>query len=222
MAGENQIEKAVAYPTGTRSERKRRAIVEAAAEVFLATGYLGTSMDEIAARSEVSKQTVYKHFASKEALFVEIITSMVGTADTRVHTPLPEITTRAALEAYLHDYAQRLLTVVLTPRLMQLRRLVIAEAPRFPELAQVLYEQGPGRAANVMAQAFTQMRERGLLQFDDAMMASTQFNWLILGEPINRVMMLGDPAIPSAADLRRQAEAGIRTFLAAYLHPDQR
>ena len=63
-----------------RSARKRRAILDAATEIFLRDGYLGTNMDEIAARSEVSKQTVYKHFVSKEALFVEIVSSMTDAA----------------------------------------------------------------------------------------------------------------------------------------------
>ena len=61
----------VALEDSSRSARKRRAILDAATEIFLRTGYLGTNMDEIAALSEVSKQTVYKHFSSKEALFVE-------------------------------------------------------------------------------------------------------------------------------------------------------
>ena len=57
------------------STRKRRAIIEAATTAFLRNGYLGTSMDEIAALAGVSKQTVYKHFADKERLFSEIVVS---------------------------------------------------------------------------------------------------------------------------------------------------
>ena len=53
----------------SRSARKRRAIVEAATTLFLENGYRGTSMDQIAAVARVSKQTVYKHFSDKEALF---------------------------------------------------------------------------------------------------------------------------------------------------------
>ena len=60
-----------------RSTRKRAAILEAATTVFLSSGYLGTSMDEIAALARVSKQTVYKHFADKERLFSEIVTATV-------------------------------------------------------------------------------------------------------------------------------------------------
>ena len=79
---------------GNRSERKQAAIVAAAAEVFLNTGYAGASMDEIAARSGVSKQTVYKHFTSKEALFIAVMGQMMGEADTAVHKALPQVQTR--------------------------------------------------------------------------------------------------------------------------------
>src|SRR6478672_1234307 len=68
-----------------RSARKRRAIVDAATTAFLRGGYLGTSMDEIAAAAGVSKQTVYKHFADKKRLFSEIVTSMVDEVSDPVH-----------------------------------------------------------------------------------------------------------------------------------------
>src|SRR5919106_6413628 len=61
-----------------RTPRKRRAILAAATEVFLQHGYLGASMDEVAAKAGVSKQTVYKQFENKERLFAEIV---LGTSD---------------------------------------------------------------------------------------------------------------------------------------------
>jgi AcrR family transcriptional regulator len=209
-------------PAGTRSERKQAAIVGAAAEVFLSTGYAGASMDEIASRSGVSKQTVYKHFTSKEALFIAVMGQMMGEADIAVHQGLPKVENRAQLEAYLLDYAVRQLVIVLTPGLMQLRRLVIAEAQRFPELARQLYARGPARAVEAMGAAFEQLAAKNLLQFSDASMAASQFNWLVMADPVNRVMMLGDAALPSQADIHRHAEAAVATFLAAFLHPDQR
>src|SRR5450755_2546846 len=68
-----------------RSARKRLAILDAATTIFLRQGYLGTSMDEIAARAGVSKQTVYKHFADKERLFVEIVVANVDEISDPVH-----------------------------------------------------------------------------------------------------------------------------------------
>ena len=211
-----------AAPAGTRSERKQAAIIGAAAEVFLSTGYAGASMDEIASRSGVSKQTIYKHFTSKEALFIAVMGQMMGEADIAVHLGLPKVEDRAQLEAYLLDYAIRQLTIVLTPGLMQLRRLVIAEAQRFPELAKQLYARGPARALEAMGAAFAQLAEKRLLQFSDARMAASQFNWLVMADPVNRVMLLGDAALPGQAEIRHHAEAAVATFLAAFLHPDQR
>ncbi len=200
-----------------RSAQKRRAILNAATEVFLREGYLGANMDEIAALSEVSKQTVYKHFSSKEALFVEIVSGMTNTAGDNVHSQLPELPEHPdQLEKYLSDYAHKQLSIVLTPRLMQLRRLVIAEVGRFPDLARVLYERGPQRAMQSLAATFTRLAERGLLRIEEPMVAASHFNWLVMSEALNRAMLMGDDAIPSASELRRQAADGVRVFLAAY------
>lgn len=197
------------------SGRKHEAMLRAAEEVFLKGGYLGTNMDEIATLSGVSKQTIYKHFGSKEALFVEIVTSMTRQAGDIVHLATPELNDDE-LAPYLVDYALRQLTVVLTPRLMQLRRLVIGEVARFPELAQVLYDGGPRRAMGMLAQLFATLAERGLLRIADPQEAAIHFNWLVMAEAVNRAMLLGDAAIPSEAELRQQAESGVRVFLAAY------
>ncbi|WP_246764205.1 TetR/AcrR family transcriptional regulator C-terminal domain-containing protein [Rhizobium leguminosarum] len=53
-------------------------------------------------------------------------------------------------------------------------------------------------------------------------MTASQFNWLVMADPVNRVMMLGDAAIPTKQEIYRHAEAAVATFLAAFLHPDRR
>lgn len=200
----------------TRSARKRSAILDAATKVFLAGGYLGTNVDEIAALSGVSKQTLYKHFGSKEALFVEIVTNVSTTNSNAVHNDVADLEKDGDVATYLVDYAYRQLTVVLTPRTMQLRRLVIGEVGRFPELAKALYERGPQRALDALAALFERLDKRGVLTIDDSKTAASQFNWLVMAEPLNRAMLLGDSAIPKPADLRKHAEEGVRVFLAAY------
>ncbi|GAA1806073.1 TetR/AcrR family transcriptional regulator [Agromyces neolithicus] len=199
-----------------RSERKHRAILAAAEEMFLAGGYLGTNMDELAARSSVSKQTVYKHFGSKEALFVELVTSMTDAAGDRVHSDVADPAEGDDLVGFLESYADRQLDIVMTPKLLQLRRLVIGEVGRFPDLAEALYEHGPKRAIGRLAAMFERLAERGLLHVDDATAAATAFNWLVMGEPLNRAMLLGDAAIPSHDHRRSQVRTAVRVFLAAY------
>ena len=199
-----------------RSVRKRRAILDAASEVFLRNGYLGTSMDEIAALARVSKQTVYKHFADKESLFTAIVGAAVDAAGDPVTAEATALADSDDLAADLTALARDQLGKVMQPRLMQLRRLVIGEAGRFPELGRAFYDRGAGRTTAALAVAFERLTERGLLRADDPQLAAAHFNWLVMAAPVNRAMLLGDDAIPGAAELDRYAEGGVRAFLAAY------
>jgi hypothetical protein len=79
-----------------------------------------------------------------------------------------------------------------------------------------LYERGPHRALDALAALFERLGKRGVLAIDEPESAASHFNWLVMAEPLNRAMLLGDDAIPKPAELRRHAEAGVRVFLAAY------
>jgi AcrR family transcriptional regulator len=199
-----------------RSTRKRRAILEAATTAFLRHGYLGTSMDEIAALAAVSKQTVYKHFADKERLFSEIVISTVTEASDPVYDEVRNVQDSGDVEADLRGLARRQLAKVMQPRVLQLRRLVIGEAGRFPELGRIFYEQGPGRTIAALATTFERLASRGVLQLDDPLLAAEHFNWLIMSIPLNQAMLLGHDEPRSPADLDRYADSGVRAFLAAY------
>lgn len=203
----------------TRSPRKRRAILEAATTLFLRNGYRGTSMDEIAALAAVSKQTVYKHFADKESLFAEIVTGTVKEVSEPVHEAVRNLEDSGDLEADLRGLARVLLRIVMQSRILQLRRLVIGEAGRFPELGRTFYEQGPGRTIAALATVFERLAERGVLQADDPQLAAAHFNWLVMSIPLNRAMFLGEDQPPPRAELNPYADAGVRAFLAAYAQP---
>jgi TetR/AcrR family transcriptional repressor of mexJK operon len=199
-----------------RSATKRRAILEAATEAFLRNGYRGTSMDEIAAAASVSKQTVDKHFADKESLFSAIVRVTVEVASAPVSDEVRELQDSGDLEADLRDLARRQLEMVMQPRILQLRRLVISEAARFPELGRMFYEQGAERTVSVLAATFDRLAARGLLSVPDPVVAASHFNWLVMSAPMNQAMLLGRDVTPAAADLDRFADNGVRAFLAAY------
>ncbi len=199
-----------------QSTRKRKAIIDAATATFLQKGYLGTSMDEIAALAGVSKQTVYKHFADKDRLFSEVVTSTVNEASDPVHAEVLDLRDTGDLDADLRDLARRQLGLVMQPRLMQLRRLVIAESSRFPELGRAFYEQGPGRTIGALAATFERLAARGLLDVEDPGLAAAQFNWLVMSAPLNQAMLLGRDDALTKNELDRHVDDGVRTFLAAY------
>lgn len=204
-----------------RSARKRRAILEAATAAFLRNGYLGTSMDEIAADAGVSKQTVYRQFADKEALFTEIVLGTIDQVGEPFFAGIEHLDDSGDLEGELRRIARQLVGVAGDPQLLQLRRLVIGEAGRFPELGRRYYERGPGRSSEGLATRFRRLAEKGLLRVDDADLAAQHFNWLILSIPLNRAMFSVEADFTDA-ELRRYADEAVRVFLAAYGTADGR
>jgi TetR/AcrR family transcriptional regulator, mexJK operon transcriptional repressor len=199
-----------------RSARKRKAIFEAATTVFLSKGYLGTSMDEIAALARVSKQTVYKHFADKERMFSEIVIAKVDEIANPNTDEVLKLTDTGDLERDLRRFARRQLRAVMEPRLLQLRRLVIGESGRFPQLGRLFYERGPGRTIEALSTLFERLDSRGVLEIDDPRLAAAHFNWLVMSIPLNQAMLLGDDRPATPGELNRYADAGVRVFLAAH------
>ncbi len=199
-----------------RSGRKRRAIIEAATAAFLDHGYRGTSMDVIAAAAGVSKQTVYQHFGDKQRLFRELIAATVQSASDPVYDEVRRLADSGRLDKDLRDLARRLLTLVLQPTMMRLRRLVIAEARQFPDLGRVFYDLGPGRTITALTATFAELTRDGRLDAPDATLAATQFNWLIMSAPVNQAMLLGHDDPPTTRQINSWADSGVRTFLAAY------
>jgi TetR/AcrR family transcriptional regulator of autoinduction and epiphytic fitness len=117
----------------TLSQRKRLAIIEAAIVEFQLQGYQVASMDAVAKRAEVSKRTVYNHFASKEALFSELVRQLLemGNKATQL-TYNPNI----AIEKQLLEFAQQEIALLQDIRFMSLSRIIMAQAMHSPEQAK--------------------------------------------------------------------------------------
>jgi TetR/AcrR family transcriptional repressor of mexJK operon len=190
--------------------------MEAATTLFLRHGYVGTSIDDIAALAHVSKQTVYTHFADKEQLFAEIIRGNFGRADAFVQALSVDRSDAPALETGLKRLARRYIATVVQPDALRLRRLVIGEAGRFPDLARTYYERVPRQVIAALAAQLQQLADRGLLRLDDAVLAANHFAWLVLGAPLDEALFRTEAEIPSSAELERLADAAVDVFLAAY------
>lgn len=129
--------------------RKRAAILAGAEEVFLSRGYGSTTMDEVAAAAGVGKQTVYRHFASKEALFESLIASMCADG-ALVDGP------RGAGHRPPQEQLRALGTVLIrnltSANSLRLYRAVVADAERRPELGRLFYDNGPKLVRTLAAQ----------------------------------------------------------------------
>jgi TetR/AcrR family transcriptional regulator, mexJK operon transcriptional repressor len=199
-----------------RTRRTRAAIVEAATTLFLQHGFQGTSTDDIARLAAVSKRTVYSNFGDKERLFTEIILGITIAAEQLADELTAELVDAEDVPAALHDVARRLLQAVTRPMVLQLRRLLIAEAERFPDLAREYYRSAPGRVISSLAAALGSLAERGALVVPDPQRAAEHFAFLVLGATLDRAMFEGEQSVPSNPELQRTADDAARAFLAAY------
>ena len=205
------------HPLRPSSLRKREAILAAAEAAFLGAGYDAVTMDDIAAAAGVSKQTLYSHFGTKDQLFVALVTDMTRVAGDAVQVDrAPATPTLPGLQAHLEESMVRQLTAVLQPRILQLRRLVIGEVPRFPALAEAVYDNGPQRAIEALTKTLRGANAIGILEVQHPRSAAAELNWLVMGEPVNRAMFLGDNAVPTARELRAHVKASVAAFLQAY------
>lgn len=199
-----------------RSDQKRRAILAAAREVFLTHGYPAASMDEIAARADVSKMTVYKHFSDKRGLFVAVFTSAIQEAEETSRPVLDQLGESADLERDLRAFARQHISLVTQPHLVRLRRMVIAEANRFPEIAQAWHRSGPERGHAKLAAQIDRLVERGLLDVADSLLAAQNLNYLILSVPLNEALFTPRDRPYNRRQLQRYADEAVRVFMAAY------
>ena len=201
-----------------RSERRRQAIIQAAAEVFLQHGYLGATTDEVAARASVSKQTLYKHFADKQHLFAEtILDTTVQVVDGLSSAVASTLQDAQDVRQALRDVANGWVRGLLQPEVLRLRRLVIAEADRFPEVGRAWFDRGFDRALVTLGEALRGLADRGLLHnLSDPTLAAYQFAGLVMYQPMNQVMFAGTEALPPADKLNRIADSAVDMFLATY------
>jgi len=198
------------------SDRRHRQIREAAISAFLASGYDGTTMEEIAARAGVSKQTVYKHFTDKQHLFADIVLSTTDDMGALIGLIAKELPATTDLSRDLEHLAETFLVALMQPRVLRLRRLVISSADRFPEISSAWYEKGFERVLEALASSFGALADRHLLVVDDATAAAEHFVGLLFWIPVNKAMFTGDDDYAASHDLAPVARSAARAFMNAY------
>ncbi|MET7300776.1 TetR/AcrR family transcriptional regulator [Embleya sp. NPDC005575] len=195
--------------------RKRQAIIDAALAEFLAEGYTAARIDTITARSGVSKATIYKHFGSKERLFLAV----VGGVLPRTYADLEPTRTSILHAPDLRDALIRLTTdwarILLRPDIMSLRRLVIGELERFPQLGQLWYRVSYDMNNGPLVEAVTELNTRGTLDAPNPELAVQQLVAATLGVP--QLMHTFSPNTDiDEADLAEMITSGVDLFLARY------
>ena len=151
----------------------RQRVLEAACEAFREEGYQA-SIDRIATRAQVARQTLYNHFPSKEVLFAEVIDQAIQSI---LVTLDGDGDARSTLLAFGEAYRNKLLS----PEGLAWFRTMASEAPRFPELAQQFFNQGPAATRKKLSTYLAQAMAHGWLREDDPAFAAEMLTSMLVG-----------------------------------------
>lgn len=190
------------------AEVRRKAILKAAAHVFLERGFADASIDAVVERSGGSKATVYALFGNKEGLFSaacaecgEEFAAAIGMAD--VCTSLPESLRRVA-RVYLK--------VILDPKRLAMFRMVAGDSGRRPESGDIFYRLGPQTASAVVAKFFRECAAKGLMEPTDYEPLADYFLGALRGSLFNR-SLLNPTRAPTEKEIERHIDFVVETFL---------
>jgi AcrR family transcriptional regulator len=193
---------------------KASVVLQAATTVFLQHGFSAATTDMIQREAGVSKATVYACFANKEALFAAVIQeecarlmSTIRTIDAKSH----------GLSATLTDIGTDYLNIILSPTGVALYRVIVAEAPRFPDLARQFYLAGPKVVADLLAEQIAVFVKEGQLQLKGMGIGDVTKLFVSLLRHEAQFELLTHPASrPSAAQVDHWVELAVTTFLLAF------
>jgi TetR/AcrR family transcriptional repressor of mexJK operon len=195
-----------------RGDRRRMELIDVAEKMFLERGYADTTMQVIAEAAGASKETLYRHFESKELLFAEI----VGRKAQMISGPDTGITRGGSPEVVLSELGTNLLRAISTGQSSYLFRTVVAEAVWTPELGDIFYERGPGLTVARLTQYLADASGKGELQCDDPGVAARLFLGAVVSQFHLCRLVQSSWKPPTSAEIGRHVKAAVSMFLAEF------
>ncbi len=189
-------------------------LLAVARAVFLEQGFARTTMDVVAARARISKTSLYQAHPSKDALFAAVVRDWAARGRDAMRPHLELFLNNDDLPGALFTLARTMQAGILSPDVLRMRRLVAAEAARFPEVAAGYVADSWDRNIENLGTAL-----RARIDTDEPLTAAHQFTWLAVAAPLNDRTLRGDDTTPPAEDLDAIARAAVDMFLARYGQP---
>ena len=184
------------------------ALTKTALEMFLDQGYEAVSLDDLIARVGGSRRNIYQHFGSKEGLFIAAVSTVCEELTAPIKSLKIPLSGDAAAALFL--FGKAVLERVLLPRTLDMTRLMIAEAVRFPDLAQTLWRSGHEQPALVLAEWITHQQKTGVLRKGQPpLLLARQFVDLAVTDVQLRALI----GIPGAFKHDKALRVAIDTFL---------
>lgn len=193
---------------------KADTILAAARYLFLKNGYVETTMDAVAAKAGMTKQTIYSYYENKEALFTQIITEFCNRKPTAKGAPLPE---NAPFSDLLEAVGLSVLDLITTEEVLATTRLVIAEADRYPKLAKMYYESGTQRLVQMLAEFLDKQNRAGKTRIPNTQSAASYFLAMLKGQYYLRMILKIKPS-PSESLKTAHVKDTVRVFMQLYVN----
>lgn len=197
-------------PGRPRSEEKRVQIMNAAIELFTTNGYEGTSVDEIAARAGVSKQTVYSHYGCKETLFGLAVSTKCKSSGMDAEDIDPAVPP----EQMLPELARSFIELITSPEAVSVHAICTISADSHPELGKAYFERGPLATVRAVADYLAAQHRTGRLCVDNPEHAAWQLLCMLKAEAQMRAQFNLDAKDPN--DLEDYVNSCVAMFLRAY------
>ncbi len=198
-------------PTRQEAEARLTRLLDIARRHFLAAGYRETSVDGITREAGIAKKTLYHHFGSKAGLFTAIIETLRRSwmAELRDIVLVPR-----RPEQVLEAVALHLLDIGTRREMIELYRLFLVEARRFPGLSRANYDKdGSPRGLEPLSSYLRAAVAEGVLKIDDVALATEQFTSLVLGGIRGRLLRRAARR-PGASERHRIARQAVHIFFA--------
>lgn len=195
-----------------RGERRRQELVDVAEKIFLERGFADTTMQTIAEQAGASKETLYRHFASKELLFAEIVSRKAS----EINGPDAAISRGAPPTIALSELGTGLLGHILRNQSRSLFRMVVMESTRAGELGQLFYERGPGITVERLEAYLKGATKRGELRCDDPLTAARLFLGAVVSHYHLHCLIQAGPKLPTERQIKLHVQEAVEMFLARY------
>lgn len=149
-------------------------------------------MDEVAKRARISKSSLYREHPSKSALFSAVVSDWVTAGRDSMRPALDRLVASSDAREGLCELAVTIRSGVLSPLVLQMRRLITSEAQTHPDVAAAYLAESWERNIAALGDVLGLMSERGRLHVTKPAVAAEQLTWLVLGAPLNALLLTND------------------------------